>query len=35
VIAGERDDTDELFLLRVIDNDISWETVVSGHDTAG
>ena len=35
VIAGERDDTDELFLLRVIDNDITWETVVPGHDTAG
>ena len=30
VIAGERNDTEELFLLRVVDSDFSYETVVAG-----
>lgn len=33
VIAGQRDDTDELFLLRVVDNDITWETLVPGRSS--
>jgi hypothetical protein len=30
VVAGMRDDTDELFLLRVRNNEITWETIVPG-----
>jgi hypothetical protein len=32
VIAGVRDDTGELFLLRVVNSEITWETVVPGVD---
>jgi len=30
VIAGERDDTDELFLIRVVDSVFRHETLVAG-----
>ena len=32
VIAGCREDTEELFLLRVVNSQIRWETVVPGVD---